>query len=77
MHKLASDYRANATQCREIAQFLKSPLATMYWQSQAATNFRDQISQYTRVLNEFEAAFKNLSQDVDARAATLEQTHNV
>ena len=39
MQKLAKDYTTNAKQCAEIAQFLKSPLATMFWQSQAASSF--------------------------------------
>ena len=77
MHKLAKDYQTNARECQEIAQFLKSPLATMFWQSQAATSFRDQITEYTRVLNNFEQAFTGLSGEVESRASTLEASGNV
>ena len=77
MHKLAKDYTTNAKQCAEIATFLKSPLATMFWQSQAASSFEANINQYVKVLNEFEQAFTALSQDVTARAATLQQSGNV
>jgi uncharacterized protein YukE len=77
MRKLAQDYRKNAQQCQDIANFLKSPLATMFWQSQAANSFRDNINEYTRVLNNFQQAFTGLSADVDARAGTLEASGNV
>lgn len=77
MRKLAQDYRRNAQQCQEIAQFLKSPLATMFWQSQAATSFRDNINEYTRVLANFQEAFTKLSSEVDSRAGVLESSGNV
>ena len=77
MQKLARDYKVNAQQCQEIAQFLKSPLATMFWQSQAASSFRDQITEYTRVLNNFQQAFTQLSGEVENRASTLEASGNV
>jgi uncharacterized protein YukE len=76
MQKLAKDYQTNATQCSEIAQFLQSPLATMFWQSQAATGFKENITQYVKVLREFETAFNNLAQDVTNRATTLAQSKN-
>ncbi|MBV9169562.1 MAG: WXG100 family type VII secretion target [Chloroflexi bacterium] len=76
MQKLAQDYRRNAQQCQDIANFLKSPLATMFWQSQAATSFRDNINEYTRVLNNFQEAFTGLSTDVDARWRALEASGN-
>lgn len=77
MQKLARDYKTNARQCQEIAAFLKSPLATMFWQSQAATSFKGDINQYIKVLGEFEQAFTGLSNDVTARAQTLEVSGNV
>jgi uncharacterized protein YukE len=77
MQKLAKDYQTNATQCAEIATFLKSPLATMFWQSQAATGFKENINQYVKILNEFETAFKNLAEDVTLRAQTLTESKNV
>ena len=76
MRKLAQDYRRNAQQCQDIAQFLKSPLATMFWQSQAATSFRDNINEYTRVLANFQDAFTKLGSEVDARAGVLEASGN-
>ena len=76
MRKLAQDYRKNAQECQDIANFLKSPLASMFWQSQAATSFRSNIDEYVRALNNFQQAFTGLSSDVDARAATLEQSGN-
>ena len=77
MHKLAKDYKTNAQQCQDISNFLKSPLATMFWQSQAATGFRDSINEYTRVLNGLNEAFNGLSTDVEQRAGTLESSGNV
>jgi uncharacterized protein YukE len=76
MHKLAKDYQTNARQCSEIATFLKSPLATMFWQSRAATGFSEDMKQYVKVLNEFETAFNNLAQDVTNRATTLTESKN-
>ena len=77
MRKLAQDYPTNAQECQDIANFLKSPLATMFWQSQAATSFRTNIDEYVRVLSGFQQAFTHLSSEVDARAATLEASGNV
>ncbi len=77
MQKLAKDYTINAKQCAEIATFLKSPLATMFWQSQAASSFEANINQYVKVLGEFETAFNQLSTDVTARANRLEASNNV
>ena len=77
MHKLAKDYTTNAKQCAEIATFLKSPLATMFWQSQAASSFETNINQYVKVLNEFQDAFTKLSEDVTQRAGQLEASKNV
>jgi uncharacterized protein YukE len=77
MQKLAKDYTTNARQCAEIATFLKSPLATMFWQSRAASSFEANINQYVKALNDFEQAFSQLSSDVTQRAATLEASHNV
>jgi len=76
MQKLAKDYKTNADQCTEIANFLKSPLASMFWQSQAATGFKENINQYVKALNEFHEAFTNLSQDVTNRAQTLSNSKN-
>jgi uncharacterized protein YukE len=77
MQKLAKDYSTNAKQCAEIATFLKSPLATMFWQSQAASSFEANINQYVKVLNEFQDAFTKLSEDVTQRAGQLEASKNV
>ena len=76
MQKLAKDYQANARQCREISDFLKSPLATMFWQSQAATGFKENVNQYVKALNDFESAFNNLAEDVNNRAKTLAASKN-
>jgi uncharacterized protein YukE len=77
MQKLAKDYSTNAKQCAEIATFLRSPLATMFWQSQAASSFETNINQYCKTLGEFETAFNGLSADVTARAQQLEASGNV
>jgi WXG100 family type VII secretion target len=77
MRKLAQDYQRNAQQCVDIANFLKSPLASMFWQSQAATSFRDQVTQYTQMLTDLNDAFQRLSTDVTQRASTLEASGNV
>jgi uncharacterized protein YukE len=76
MQQLSKDYSKNARECSEIAKFLKSPLATMFWQSQAASGFTENINQYVKVLNDFENAFNGLSQDVAARAETLINSKN-
>jgi uncharacterized protein YukE len=77
MRKLASDYRTNAQQAQEIATFLKSPLATMFWQSQAASSFRSNIDEYVQVLSRLQDGFTKLSQEVDTRAGVLEASGNV
>lgn len=77
MRKLAKDYQTNARQCLEIAQFLQSPLAGMFWQSQAATGYRDKTTAQVQALKELNTAFTNLSTAVDDRANTLEASGNV
>jgi uncharacterized protein YukE len=77
MRKLAADYRTNAQQCQEIVTFLNSPLATMFWQSQAATSFRKDVDDYTRALKGLQDAFGGLATEVDSRAGVLEASGNV
>jgi uncharacterized protein YukE len=77
MRKLAADYRTNAQQCQEIVTFLNSPLATMFWQSQAANTFRRDIDDYMRALNNLQDAFSGLATEVDTRAGVLESSGNV
>jgi uncharacterized protein YukE len=77
MRKLAKDYQTNARQCSEIAQFLKSPLASMFWQSQAATGYRDRTATHVQALNDLNTAYLALSSAVDDRANTLEASGNV
>jgi uncharacterized protein YukE len=77
MRKLAADYRTNAQLCQEIATFLNSPLATLFWQSQAANSFRSNIGDYMRALNSLQDAFSGLATEVDTRAGVLEASGNV
>jgi uncharacterized protein YukE len=76
MSKLASDYTANATKCKEIADFLRSPMATMYWRSQAATAFEGDINNYVKALNGFKTAFEGLATEVRNRISDLETSKN-
>jgi uncharacterized protein YukE len=77
MQQLSKDYTANATKSQEIAQFLRSPLATMFWQSQAANTFRQDMEGYVKMLNGFSEGFNTLSKAIDSRVAELQSSHNV
>jgi uncharacterized protein YukE len=77
MQQLSKDYKLNATKCQEIAQFLRSPLATMFWQSQAANTFRQDMEGYVKMLNGFSEGFNTLSKEIDSRVGELQGSGNV
>jgi uncharacterized protein YukE len=77
MQKLSRDFQTNARQCQDISQFLRSPLASMFWQSQAANTFKSNMEGYVKMLNGFNEAFTSLSKDIDSRVVELQGSHNV
>jgi uncharacterized protein YukE len=77
MQKLAKDYQANATRCQDISKFLRSPMATMFWQSQAANTFRQDMDGYVKMLNGFSEGFTTLEREINARVTELEGSRNV
>lgn len=77
MQQLAKDYTSNATKCQDIAQFLRSPLATMFWQSQAANTFKQDMEGYVKMLSDFSQGFTTLSKEIDARVGELQGSRNV
>ncbi|HEY1293152.1 MAG TPA: hypothetical protein VGJ60_08740 [Chloroflexota bacterium] len=77
MQQLAKDYTSNATKCQEISQFLRSPLATMFWQSQAANTFKQDMEGYVKMLHDFSEGFTSLSKEIDARVGELQSSRNV
>jgi uncharacterized protein YukE len=77
MQKLSTDYQSNATRCQDIAHFLQSPLATMFWQSQAANSFRQEMDGYIKMLNGFSEGFTTLSNEITKRVGELQSSKNV
>jgi hypothetical protein len=77
MEKLSIDYKSNAEKCNEIANFLRSPLATMFWQSQAATTFRQDMDGYIKMLSDFNSGFTSLGKEIDSRVLELRRSGNV
>jgi hypothetical protein len=77
MQKLSTDYKSNADKCNEIANFLKSPLTTMFWQSQAANSFRQDMEGYVKMLGGFQSGFMSLSGEIDSRVGDLQRSGNV
>lgn len=77
LRKLASDYRRNADQCQQVATFLSSQNGSLFWQSQAATTFKQNMSEYMTQLRQFQADFTALARELDNRAGIMEQTRNV
>jgi len=77
MEKLSIDYKSNADKCNEIASFLKSPLTTMFWQSQAANTFRQDMEGYIKMLSDFQTGFTSLGKEIDQRVLQLRHSGNV
>jgi hypothetical protein len=77
MQKLSTDYQSNAEKCGEIANFLKNPLTTMFWQSQAASTFRQDMDGYIKMLGDFQNGFQGLSKEIDRRVLQLQTSKNV
>jgi uncharacterized protein YukE len=77
MQKLARDYQQNATKCQDVSSFLRSPLANLFWQSQAASTFRQDMEGYVKMLGGFADGFTSLSKEIDSRVGDLQQSHNV
>jgi hypothetical protein len=76
MHQLSRDLTKSSDQCLDIAKFLKSPLGSMWWQSRAATSFKENIDQVVDALNKLSPLFTAVGKDVEARAKQLEVTRN-
>jgi uncharacterized protein YukE len=77
MQKLSRDLTQNATKCQDISQFLRSPLAAMFWQSQAANTFKEDTESYVKMLNGFREGFTSLSKEIDSRVGELQGSRNV
>jgi hypothetical protein len=77
MTQLSKDFVNNAGKCTDISNFLKSPLATMFWQSQAANSFRQDMESYQKMLSSFREGFTSLSKDIDGRVNELQSSRNV
>lgn len=71
LESLARTYDEKARQCREIGDYLKNQTSSMFWQSNAASSFQQNMVGYQRKLVQFEADFTELSKDVRSRAEAI------
>jgi uncharacterized protein YukE len=74
LQTLATTYQQRATDCQDVANFLSRQNSNLYWQSEAATSFKNSMSDYMTVLNRLHQQFTNLSNELKNRAQILEET---
>ena len=77
LRKLSKDYTDNARRCQEIANFLNTQQGSLFWQSQGASSFKENMTEYVKKLKQFHDDFIELSKEVDNRANTLERSGNI
>lgn len=74
LRTLSKKYSSNAKNCQDLARFLKSQNESLYWQSEAATAFKEHMASYMKALNDFHRDFTGLSQELESRADLIEQS---
>ncbi len=77
VRQLAATYTEKAGRCQEIAQFIQDPLASMFWQSPAATQYSENMADYVELLRTFQDQFTQLSADLRQRADLADQSQGV
>jgi uncharacterized protein YukE len=76
LDSLGSQYTEKAGRCHEIANFLNSPLGSLFWQSQSASRFRDNMEKDVAVLRAYEQDFTKLSGDLHMISEKVRQSEN-
>ncbi len=74
LRSLATTYQQRAADCQEVASFLSQQNSNLYWQSEAASSFKNSMSEYMTVLNRFNQNFTSLSKELNQRAQIIEET---
>ncbi|HEX9990886.1 MAG TPA: hypothetical protein VGE45_20705 [Chloroflexia bacterium] len=74
LRQLSSKYNVNADRAQRVAQFLRDQKGSMYWQSEAATSFKNSLQEYIEMLTRFNQHFSELSKEVKARADIIEES---
>ena len=72
MRELAKKYEDNALKAREISNFLERQFTNLFWQSDAASSFKQHMAEYRQALRNLDTHFTNLAHDVKERANLTE-----
>lgn len=72
-HALADEYTQRAARCAEIGTFIQSPLGSLFWQSPAASQYKDNMTEYVNLLKQFEADFNALAARVHDDATRAQE----
>ncbi|TAK22336.1 MAG: hypothetical protein EPO26_11585 [Chloroflexota bacterium] len=77
LRDLASQYQRQAGFCDEISAYLNRQAQSLFWQSEAATGFKEQSAKFVTTLRRFQNDFNTLNKDLSNRADDLERSRNV
>jgi uncharacterized protein YukE len=74
LRSLATTYQQRAADCQEVSTFLRQQNSSLFWQSDAASSFKQHMQDYLTVLARFHQHFTSLAQELNTRAQIIEES---
>lgn len=76
LRSLAQSYDSNAIRCQAIGEYLSKQSGGMYWKSNAASSFQQNMEQYKKLLERLGQEFRDLAVQLKQRADLIEQSQS-